>query len=85
MIDSCPEAITVFVSAPSLEEVERRLRGRGTDDIATIRRRLAGADREMREGDAYRHHVVNDDVDRCVAEIRQIIRHEQGAAQCSKS
>ena len=82
---TCPDAITVFIEAPTLDEIERRLRARGTDDEPTIRRRLAGAEPETRQGAAYRYHVVNDDVDRCAAEIGKILKQEQGVTRCSKT
>lgn len=82
---ACPDAITIFIEAPSLEEIERRLRARGTDDEPTIQRRLAGAEREIRQGQAYQHHVVNDDVDRCVADIQTILTQQEGVTRCSKS
>ena len=82
---SCPEAITIFIGALDAQEIERRLRARGTDDERTIRRRLAEAERETRDSAVYAHHVVNDDVDRCVAEIQDIFRQYQGVTRCSKS
>ncbi|TVR36381.1 MAG: guanylate kinase [Nitriliruptor sp.] len=67
--DSLPGALLVFLVPPSFEELERRLRGRGTEDDATVRRRLAVAREEIAEQDAFDVVVVNDDLDRCVAEV----------------
>jgi guanylate kinase len=71
---SYPEAITIFVRPRSLEELERRLRGRGTESEASIERRLEGARRELEFAGRYQHQVINDDVDRAVQEICDIIR-----------
>lgn len=69
-----PQAITIFVQPSSLDELERRLRGRGTDSEESIRRRLDTARREMQSADRYAHRVVNDDVETAVREICNIIR-----------
>lgn len=73
-----PETLMVFLVPPSIEELERRLTARGTDDAETIRKRLREAEREMGERDKYDFTVVNDDVDRAVDEINDLIeRHKQ--------
>jgi guanylate kinase len=68
-----PDALVVFIRPPSREEQERRLRGRGeAGDV--VARRLADAPAEEELGQRIADHVVvNDDVDRCVAEIQAII------------
>jgi guanylate kinase len=75
---SLPEAVTVFVLPPSYEVLERRLRGRGQDEEATIRRRLAAAGREIVAFAQYDYAIVNDDLDACVEELKSIVR----AARC---
>jgi guanylate kinase len=72
------DAVTVFVLPPSYEVLEGRLRGRGEDDEATIRRRLAAAGREIDAFEQYDYAIVNDDLDRCVEELKSILR----AARC---
>jgi guanylate kinase len=64
-----PEALLVFLLPPSFEELEARLRGRGTEDDATIARRLEVARREVASSDVFDVRVVNDDLDTCVAEV----------------
>jgi len=68
-----PDAITIFVRPNSLEELERRLRSRGTESSAAIERRLAVARRELDCVDRYQYQVVNDDVDRAVQDICDIL------------
>jgi guanylate kinase len=75
-----PDALLVFVKPPSRAEQRRRLVARGVDDPAEIERRLAAAaDEEARARD-FDAVVVNDDVDRAVAEVAGILasRREQG-------
>ena len=72
------DAVTVFVLPPSYGVLERRLRGRGEDDEATIRRRLAAAGREIDAFTQYDYAIVNDDLDRCVEELKCIVM----AARC---
>ncbi len=55
--------VTIFIAPPSLDELGRRLRGRGTEDEETIALRLAGAQREMQAAAGYDYLIVNDDLD----------------------
>ena len=68
-----PDAVTVFITPPDMAELERRLRGRGTDTEEKLAARLARAGIEFPEKDYYMHVVVNDDIDRAAAEIAGII------------
>lgn len=68
------EALAIFILPPSLEELERRLRGRATDSEETIARRLGKAEYELTFADRYDTRVVNDDVDRAAAEVSAIIK-----------
>jgi guanylate kinase len=62
LVKQFPEAVTVFVAAPSMKELRHRLEQRGTDDARTIEMRLTNAEAEMRQQDQYHHVVVNDDL-----------------------
>jgi guanylate kinase len=73
-----PGAVTVFILPPSYEVLEKRLRGRGKDDEATIRTRLAAAGREIDAFEQYDYAIVNDDLEACVDELKCIVR----AARC---
>jgi guanylate kinase len=73
-----PEAVLVFVLPPSLEELERRLRGRNTDSSETIQKRLLGARSEMERGTtSYDYIIVNDDLERAYTELRSILIAER--------
>ena len=74
VLEHYPGAVTIFVHSGSPAELERRLRGRGTDSEASISRRLEVARRELEQADRYRFQVINDDVDRAAQEICEIIR-----------
>lgn len=67
------QALTIFILPPSKEELERRLRGRGTDSEDTIRKRLDKADYELSFAPQFDIRVVNDDLDRAVEEVRSLI------------
>ncbi len=68
-----PEALLVFLRAPTSEVQEARLRERGSDDPDQIRRRLATATAEEALADRFDAVVVNDDVDRAVGEVAAIL------------
>ncbi|MEZ6020084.1 MAG: guanylate kinase [Planctomycetota bacterium] len=62
----------VFIAPPSFEELEARLVGRGSESTETLRRRLSKARDEYEERHRYDHVVINDDLERAVAEVRRI-------------
>ncbi|MEZ3518824.1 MAG: guanylate kinase [Muribaculaceae bacterium] len=68
------EALSIFILPPSLETLERRLRGRATDPEERIRKRLAKAEYELGFADSYDCQVVNDDLDRAVSEVAALIK-----------
>ena len=70
------EAITIFLRPSSRQELERRLRGRGTETEQSIRRRLAQADGELALAGRYRYQVINDDMDQAVQNICGILTTE---------
>ncbi len=72
-----PDAVTIFLKTPSPEEFERRLRARGTESEEVIQKRLATAARELQFTDRYRHIVVNDELDRAVGKICEILKSEE--------
>lgn len=64
-----PQAFTIFLLPPSLEELERRLRSRGKDSSLSIERRLARAKAEIPAAPEFDLQVVNDDLDKAIAAI----------------
>lgn len=71
------DAVMVFVVPPSLSELERRLRGRGTETEETIAARLERARQEYREADFYNYIIINDDVEKAADELSAIIDAER--------
>lgn len=69
----CPDAVSIFLQAPSFEDYEQRLIKRGTETEEGIQRRLATARRELEHLDEYQYVVMNDDLERAVGEVRQIV------------
>lgn len=75
--EKCPDCVTIFILPPSLEALEERLRGRGTEDEETIQKRLATAKEELKEASRYDYAIVNDDVADTAEQIRQIMQAER--------
>ena len=71
-----PEAVLVFVLPPSGTVLVDRLKSRGTEDAARLRRRLTNAEEEVRTAPEFDHVVLNDDLDTAVAELEMILRGE---------
>jgi guanylate kinase len=72
-----PETVSIFILPPSREELERRLRDRGTDDETTIARRMRDADREMSHYHDAAYLVINDAFEQALFDLDAII-HTQG-------
>lgn len=64
-----PDVVLVFIEPPSIGELERRLRGRGTEDESSIELRLANANHEMELASLYDVRIVNDDLERATDEL----------------
>ena len=75
-----PGANTIFLLPPSIEELERRLRGRGTEDEASVQRRLSEAMNELALKETFDQRLVNYDVDACAVELYQMIAKCAGLA-----
>ena len=72
-----PDCVSIFIMPPSKEELENRLRGRGTETEDVVLKRLARADEEMAAASEYDHVVVNDVVEDCAKRISDILREER--------
>lgn len=73
-----PEAVLIFIAPPGhgVEELEKRLRGRNTEDEETIQRRLTEAKVELERSKQYDYIVVNDNLECAIAEVEEITRKE---------
>lgn len=69
----CRGFMDIFISPPSFEELEQRLRGRGTDQEHVIRKRLDNARSEMEHASEYTYQVVNDDLEQAYTDLKTII------------
>jgi guanylate kinase len=69
-----PEAVTIFIEPPSLDELERRLRRRGTESDESIRLRLINAKRELEYRKYFQYIVINDQLDESIKQIEDIIK-----------
>jgi guanylate kinase len=69
-----PEAIGVFILPPSLAELERRLRARGGDSDAAIRRRLAAAETEMSHAGEFDYVIINNDFEEARRDLAAVVR-----------
>ena len=76
IISLYPDCISVFLMPPSIEELERRLRKRGSESDENIRKRLEIAKTEIERRDIYKYVIVNDALDKTVDEIYNIIEKE---------
>lgn len=74
VVERYPDAITIFLHPGSIDELERRLRGRGTESAESLQRRLEVARQEIEFLPRYQHAVVNDDPDRSAQEIIGLLR-----------
>ncbi len=72
--EKVPNALLIFIQAPSADVLEHRLRARGTDDEATIARRLNNARLEIETARGYEIHLVNDDLETCVDELAATLK-----------
>lgn len=72
----CPDFVSIFLLAPSLQAYEERLRHRATETEEAIQRRLTSMVRELAVANRYDYQVVNDDLDQAVAELSGIVRQQ---------
>jgi len=70
----CPDACRIFILPPSIDELHKRLTGRGQDDAAVIERRVAAAESELEHADEADFRVVNDDFDVALYKLLDIVR-----------
>ena len=76
VIEKCPDALSIFIMPPSIETLEKRLVSRGSEKQEVIDKRVNEAKREIKDGEIYKYHVVNNDLDKAVLEVIKIIEDE---------
>ena len=85
VLETYPEAVTIFIHPGSLEELERRLRHRGSETEASLQRRLEVARQEIQYVPRYRHTVVNRDPQEAAQEICQLLLSAGECERCTTS
>ncbi len=86
VFEQIPDVISLFVDPGTIEELEKRLRARGTETEEAIQRRLEVAKAELAKSHLYTYRVVNDTVDHCVQTICKLLSEHQGISRvCSKN
>lgn len=73
VVELCPDAVTVFLAPPSLEELERRIRARGTETEEMVQLRLENARRELDAAEFYRFRIVNADLDETLRTLQEAV------------
>lgn len=72
------QCLSIFLSPPNLDELERRLRSRDTDEESVIQQRLTNAKAELEEAKHYDHIIINDDINQALTELKQLIGNAIG-------
>ncbi len=78
---SFPDSLLIFLYPPSLEDLRRRLKERGSDDDVSIERRLSRYAMEKEKGDAYPFRIVNDDLEKTVMAVIKLIEDHTAKPQ----
>lgn len=84
VMKKCPDAISIFVLPPSVKELERRLRKRGTESDEVINQRLEKAVEEMNSADKYNYIIVNNAIEDAIADFKAVIKAEKLKADYAK-
>lgn len=74
--EKMPEAVLIFIAPPSFEDLEKRLRGRHTEDEETIKQRLEAVKKELERAESFDYKVINDDVEKAIQTLEEIIKGE---------
>jgi guanylate kinase len=78
LLGKFPDAISVFITPPNMEELQKRLLKRGVDSPAAVEGRLKNANAELAQANDYDHVVVNDDLAQSVSDLESIIEKTSG-------
>lgn len=71
--EKMPEAIMIFILPPSLEDLKKRLRGRNTEDEATIQKRFSVAESEIAQSNTFDYKIVNDDLNTALNNLSEVV------------
>lgn len=74
VMEKYPEAVSIFLVPPTIEDLRKRLIGRKSEDEAKIQARLETAEKELAQKDNYQYQVVNDDAEGAAKEVADIIQ-----------
>lgn len=74
--EKMPEAVLIFIAPPSLEELKKRLTGRGTETEEAIQKRLSCVEKEQENSKYYDYTVINDTVENAVSKLKEIFNKE---------
>ncbi|MBR5155033.1 MAG: guanylate kinase [Clostridia bacterium] len=77
VMESKPDAVSIFITPPNEEALYQRLKNRGTESDDEIKKRVEAARWELEQQDKYDHIVVNDDLDKAVSAIENIMKNER--------
>ncbi len=76
VMEKFPNCVTIFFAPPDLAELEARLRGRHTEDEATIQKRLNAVKSELAVSNKYKHIIINDEVEKALNKLQEIFDFE---------
>lgn len=76
------DALSIFIEPPSMEELERRIRGRQSETEETIKKRIEVARNEMAGRELYDYVVCNDELTKAIEDVKEIIRKEMEKSDC---
>lgn len=77
----CPDAVLIFIAPPSIQELERRLRKRGTETEKVIAERVSQAEREIKCSVNYDYIIVNGELEKAINDVSSVIIAEKISAQ----
>ena len=76
IMEKMPDAVSVFIAPPDFTELENRLKGRGTEDAETVKKRLETAKDELKNINKYKYAIINDDANECAKRLFSILSAE---------
>ncbi len=79
-----PGCVTVFIKPPNMQELENRLRSRGTEEEACVQKRLQRAKEELQLAEIYDHVLINEECGHCANSLYEIIKNSQESAQATE-